>query len=174
MAIRTSRRKIEDSPLSEENMGKDRTLTSDLPMRSGKKKSKKPRLLFPFLIVILAGVLSFLITGLFQDKDDEVDTSQNTNTGDQTVYTPPVVEEPQYETVIFATVNPNEVGYLNVRAEPSTAGARLGQLDIGDKLEVLDQQEGWVKIQLEEPLGGATEGWVSADYVEITTEQREI
>lgn len=55
---------------------------------------------------------------------------------------------------------------LNVRTEPSTESSILIQVPIGDDLVVLDESiPGWAKVTTEEG-----EGYVSADYVEFSTE----
>lgn len=55
---------------------------------------------------------------------------------------------------------------LNVRTEPSTESSILIQVPIGDDLVVLDETiPGWAKVTTEEG-----EGYVSADYVEFSTE----
>lgn len=55
---------------------------------------------------------------------------------------------------------------LNVRTEPTTDASILIQVPIGDDLVVLDESiPGWAKVTTEEG-----EGYVSADYVEFSTE----
>lgn len=49
---------------------------------------------------------------------------------------------------------------LNIRADQSTEGQVLGQVNEGERLIVLEELEGWVKVATEEG-----EGYVSADYV---------
>ena len=63
----------------------------------------------------------------------------------------------------MATVNTQT---LFVRSEPSLEASRLGiMLPQGDELLVLDEVEGWAKVDLE---GGT--GWVSTDYVILRTD----
>jgi len=62
----------------------------------------------------------------------------------------------------FATVTTQT---LFVRSEPTTESSILGMLPEGDDLLVLDETEGWFKVDVEEGTG-----WVSADYVSIHTE----
>lgn len=62
----------------------------------------------------------------------------------------------------FATVTTTT---LKVRTEPSLEASVLGLVPIEDELVVLDETEGWVKVDIEEGIG-----WVSADYVTLHTE----
>jgi len=54
---------------------------------------------------------------------------------------------------------------LKVRTEPSLEASVLGLVPIEDQLVVLDETEGWVKVDVEEGIG-----WVSTDYVTLHTE----
>lgn len=49
---------------------------------------------------------------------------------------------------------------LNIRDDMSTEGAILGQVSTGDRLIVIEELEGWVKVATDEG-----EGYVSAEYV---------
>lgn len=62
----------------------------------------------------------------------------------------------------FATVNTQT---LFVRKEPTTESSVLGMVPMADELLVLEETEGWVKVDVEEGTG-----WVSADYVELHSE----
>lgn len=62
----------------------------------------------------------------------------------------------------LATVNTTT---LFVRTEPTTDSSVLGMVPIEDELVVLEETEGWVKVDIEEGLG-----WVSTDYVNLHTE----
>lgn len=62
----------------------------------------------------------------------------------------------------FATVDTET---LFVRVEPSTECAILGMVPEGEELLVLEETEGWVKVDVEEGTG-----WVSADYVKLHSE----
>ncbi len=52
---------------------------------------------------------------------------------------------------------------LNVRKGPSIENDKIGSLDNKAKIEILEEQDGWYKIQLEDK--DKTEGWVSGDYI---------
>ena len=52
------------------------------------------------------------------------------------------------------------VDSLNIRDDMSTEAAVLGQADTGDRLLVLEELEGWVKVATDDG-----DGYVSADYV---------
>lgn len=54
---------------------------------------------------------------------------------------------------------------LYVRKEPTTESPVISMVPGGEDFLVLDETEGWVKINVEEG-----DGWVSKDYVEIQTE----
>lgn len=62
----------------------------------------------------------------------------------------------------IATVNTQT---LFVRKEPTTESSILGMVPMADELLVLEEAEGWVKVDVEEGTG-----WVSADYVELHSE----
>lgn len=62
----------------------------------------------------------------------------------------------------MATVNTTT---LYVRTEPSIDAPRLGMVPEGEDFLVLDETDGWIKINMEEG-----DGWVSKDYVDIRTE----
>jgi len=52
-------------------------------------------------------------------------------------------------------------GPLNIRSAPSTSGAKCGKLYAGDEVEILEQLDGWYRIN---------KGYVSAGYVTLLTE----
>lgn len=54
---------------------------------------------------------------------------------------------------------------LYVRMEPSTEASILGMVPIDDDLVVLEEIEGWVRVDVEEGIG-----WVSTDFVTLHTE----
>ncbi|MBN8436423.1 SH3 domain-containing protein, partial [Priestia flexa] len=60
-----------------------------------------------------------------------------------------------------ATVNATS---LNVRAIPSTSGAIVGKLYKGNTINVLTEQQGWAKIQL-----NGKDAWISSEYIEKKT-----
>lgn len=51
---------------------------------------------------------------------------------------------------------------LNVRAIPSTKGTVLGTLKKGMEVRVLEEKNGWKKVQSD---GAAPEGWVAGEYL---------
>lgn len=53
---------------------------------------------------------------------------------------------------------------LNIRSDASTEAALVGQADEGDMLNVLEEAEGWVKVETADG-----HGWVAGDYVECDT-----
>lgn len=52
---------------------------------------------------------------------------------------------------------------LNVRTDASTEAELLGQVPEGETLNVIEENNGWVKVAIEEG-----DGWVSGDYVECS------
>lgn len=59
-----------------------------------------------------------------------------------------------------------EADRLNVRAEQSADSARIGGLDNGDKVKLLEDLGEWIKIQYTD----RKSGYVSAEYVTVTEE----
>lgn len=58
------------------------------------------------------------------------------------------------------SINQTDVGYLNVRSKPSTSSEIVAKLEPGDTFEVLEEDNGWLKIEYEE----RGEGWISETY----------
>lgn len=175
---RLKKSEVEDSMLSVKNSS---SLTGDLPGQNKKPRGIFSRNLIPAIIIILVGVATFVGTTLYQSKNSDSLGGNNNedwlqqNVNNSGTSTNEVVEEePIYETKSFAIVKPNESNFLNVRKEGAPTGEKLGQLDIGDKLELLQEQAEWVQVKLNTPLSGATTGWVAKSYVEITTENVQI
>ncbi|WHX80959.1 SH3 domain-containing protein [Priestia flexa] len=48
-----------------------------------------------------------------------------------------------------------------MRAIPSTSGAIVGKLYKGNTINVLTEQQGWAKIQL-----NGKDAWISSEYIE--------
>ncbi|MBW6441334.1 PEGA domain-containing protein [Patescibacteria group bacterium] len=63
-----------------------------------------------------------------------------------------------------AKIKPTPLGWLRVRQTPSLNGTELTRVNSGNTYNVLDEQEGWVKIKVSETI----EGWVSSTYVELS------
>lgn len=55
---------------------------------------------------------------------------------------------------------------LNVREQPSTESKRIGYIDNGEKVQLLENQGEWLKVQYTD----GKEGYVSAQYVTISEE----
>jgi len=58
------------------------------------------------------------------------------------------------------TILSTPTGFLRVRQDPSVGALQIGQVNPGDKFDLLNEQNGWYQIQL--PSG--TKGWVSSQY----------
>jgi len=56
--------------------------------------------------------------------------------------------------------------FANVRAEPSTDSAQLGQIKVGEKYNVIGRYVSW--IQFEFPASPTGKGWVFSDLVNLT------
>ena len=54
---------------------------------------------------------------------------------------------------------------LFIRQEPTTESAKLGMLPEAEELLVLEEADGWVRVDFEDGIG-----WVSADYVSLHSE----
>jgi uncharacterized protein YgiM (DUF1202 family) len=51
-------------------------------------------------------------------------------------------------------------GWLRVRKEASTVAVEVGKVNPGDTFEILEEENGWYKIEYEED----SEGWISGQY----------
>ena len=60
-------------------------------------------------------------------------------------------------------VNVREDSALSLRQGPGTNYERIGQVYRGDQLDILEEQNGWYKVQTYD----GVEAWVSAEYVNI-------
>jgi len=58
------------------------------------------------------------------------------------------------------SINETGTGWLRVRSTPGTTGVEIGKATPGDEYEVIEEKNGWYKIEFE-----AKEGWVSSTYV---------
>jgi len=59
-------------------------------------------------------------------------------------------------------IKETSAGYLNVRQGPGVNFPKIGQVDTGSQQQLLEEQNGWYKIGLDD----GQEGWVSAVYVD--------
>ena len=50
-----------------------------------------------------------------------------------------------------------------MRSEPGLTGLEVTRVDVGTDYQILEEGDGWIKIQIDE----STEGWVSNTYVDI-------
>jgi len=78
-----------------------------------------------------------------------------------------VVEEIGEETVeevVKILIKDTPTGWLRVRDKASTAGSEVGRVEPGDEYELLDEDNGWYKIEYEQ----GEEGWISAQYANKT------
>lgn len=82
-------------------------------------------------------------------------------------------EEKKIEVEILST----PIGFLRVRAEPSTLGEEIGQVEPGEKYPFLemDAKTGWFKIEFLTASAGAVvkQGWVSNTYAKKIGEENQ-
>lgn len=83
------------------------------------------------------------------------------STSAQNIATPSASVTP---TKIQITILQTPTGFLRVRQDPSVGALQIGQVNPGDKFDLLNEQNGWYQIQL--PSG--TKGWVSSQYATKT------
>ena len=121
------------------------------------------------LTILLAGLTACSKTGA-DTPDITPSTEATTPTTEapaptETTEAPTEATEPEIPT-ISGTVNTNN---LNIRTSPSSTSAILGQLDAGDKVEIMEQQsvEGfnWGRIE---------QGWIRLDFVTIAGQETNV
>ncbi len=61
----------------------------------------------------------------------------------------------------------NDLGYLNVRSEPSVSGDIVTKVNPGERYEYTQEENSWYYITLDD----GSVGWVSGDYVEVVESQ---
>lgn len=64
------------------------------------------------------------------------------------------------------TISETPTGWLRVRSEPGLNGEEIAKVDSGKEFALLEETDGWYKIQVEE----GKQGWVSSDYAEKSGE----
>lgn len=137
---------------------------------SGSRSRRRPAnqsfdpymLLKPALILIIVIILVVIITRLIPNSSDETETTTapvSTEEMTENILEPIPTEAPTTEApdpVYITTAR------LNVRAEPSTSGERLGTLAAGTQVEYVDHYDDtWVIIMFD-----GQEAYVSGDYLE--------
>lgn len=55
-------------------------------------------------------------------------------------------------------------GFLRVREKGSISGSEVGRVKPGETYKVLDENDGWIEIQLDSPAGEDKKGWISSQY----------
>jgi len=81
----------------------------------------------------------------------------------------PITDEETATTSAIATTSKNEIlikqtetGWLKVRGSNNGSSAEVAKVNPGEKYEMLEEDNGWIKIKL---IDGKT-GWISAKYAE--------
>jgi len=80
---------------------------------------------------------------------------------DLTTISAPVINQTQQVKVLQTPT-----GFLRVRDKPSLSGKEIDRVNVGDKLVLLEETNGWDRIKLTD----GTEGFVSSTYVEKQTQ----
>ena len=62
-----------------------------------------------------------------------------------------------------AAVLETGTGWLRVRSGPSVGSTEVQKINVGEKFEVLDEQNGWIKLKL----NATTTGWALKEYLSI-------
>jgi hypothetical protein len=72
------------------------------------------------------------------------------------------------------TILSTPTGWLRVRSGPGTGFAEIAKVSPGEKYPLLAEDEGWLKISLEEETEEEkTEGWISSQYGKINETEEE-
>lgn len=96
-------------------------------------------------------------TNLPKDFNLTVSVDLALSEADLTTISAPVITQTK-EVIVKQT----PTGFLRVRDQASLAGKEIARVNVGDKLVLLEEQAGWIRVRL--PNG--TEGFVSSTYVE--------
>ena len=59
------------------------------------------------------------------------------------------------------TIKETGLGWLRVRSGPSVDSSEVQKVNVGEKFEMLDEQNGWIKIRIND----TTTGWALKDYL---------
>jgi uncharacterized protein YgiM (DUF1202 family) len=81
----------------------------------------------------------------------------------------------QTESKTYVVIGETPTGFLRMRTKPGTTGEEIAELTVGSKYLFIetDIPSGWYKIQYKDPAPGLPNGitgWVSNQYVQISTE----
>ena len=121
-----------------------------------------------FCIVVI--VLIWLGGSLLLDKM-QGDHTQDTEIQQTESYDVPQIEETEPDTIEETEPAPEIVYYvkttasIRLRQEPNTNCAVLTGVPVGTKLNMLEEVDGWYKVQY-----NGHEGYLSGDYVEVIEE----
>lgn len=97
-----------------------------------------------------------LVLNVLLGTETELEESQEKPTSTSA----PAPTKTQEKTVEIKTT---PTGFLRVREEPSTSSREIGRVNPGETFSLLDENETWLQIELE----NGTKGWVSKTYAEI-------
>jgi len=75
-------------------------------------------------------------------------------------------KEPSGPESPYILIEDTPTGWLRVRLEPSLSATEAAKVDPGQRFALLDEEEGWYKIEYKE----GEEGWVSSRYAEKVTD----
>ena len=72
-----------------------------------------------------------------------------------------------FTSTVFAKEATIEEDNLNVRSGPGTDFDRIGQVNSGDKYEILEETDEWIKIQYDD-----SEGWLTKEFVTVNQDDQ--
>lgn len=104
-----------------------------------------------------------LVNAKMGEETDFSDTSAATESGTPAPSGKPTTAPgSSSSSSITIEIKETPTGWLRVRKEASTASAEVGKVNPGEKYEVLEEKNGWYKIEYEED----SEGWISGQYAQ--------
>jgi len=77
-----------------------------------------------------------------------------------------IKEDSAVEEVLTVTIKDTPTGWLRVRDKASTAGSEVGRVEPQDEFELLDEDNGWYKIEYEQ----GEQGWISGQYADKSSD----
>ncbi len=89
-----------------------------------------------------------------------IDQSQKRATDSGTLKQPATATESAKTNQKTIIIEDTPTGFLRVRNEPSVSASEAAQVRPGDRYSVIEEQEGWYKIEYKE----GSEGWISSEY----------
>lgn len=91
-----------------------------------------------------------------------IDQSQKRASSSASLKKPDATASAQKAEAKQVQIKDTPTGFLRVREEPTTSASEVAQVKPGDKFSVVEEQEGWYKIEYEQ----GKQGWISSEYAE--------